>query len=196
MPRNDYEKLLTLKISSERYVLQNYKLGNLKRAITKIVDIKTHTTGYLEEDVNLWIDIFPIDGLPEDENEVKRIYNKVRFYRKLLYVCGARLGLGRTIIKKYLLYFLKPIANCFFGVNRCVKELNKIAKQYSYENAKYVGDIVGGIYGKTVEVEFEHHIFPTFSCWNLYLSGCHGDYMQLPPVEKRKAHIQKVFLEG
>ena len=206
MPRREYEKLLTLDLNSNRYILQNYKFGNLKRAITKVIDIKTHTTGYLEEDVHLWIDIFPIDGLPEPEDEVKQIYNEVKYYRKLLYVCGARLGLGRNILKKYLLYFLKPIANTFWGVDWCVKRINQIAGKYSYENDKYVGDIVGGIYGigerlpkeefeKTVEVEFEKHILPTFSCWHLYLSGCHGDYMKLPPVEKRKAHIQSVFLE-
>ena len=57
MPREEYEKLLNIDLNSTRYVLQNYRLGNLKRAISKIVDVKTHTTGFLEEDVHLWIDI-------------------------------------------------------------------------------------------------------------------------------------------
>ncbi len=206
MPREEYEKLLNIDLNSTRYVLQNYRLGNLKRAISKIVDVKTHTTGFLEEDVHLWIDIFPIDGLPEDEETVKRIYKKAFFYRKLLYVCGAKLGAGRSALKKYLLYVLKPVANFFWGVDKCVKEINKISREFSYEDAKYVGDIAGGIYGtgeclpkegfeKSINVEFEKHLFPIYSCWETYLTGCHGDYMQLPPVEKRKKHIRRVLIE-
>ena len=206
MPRKDYEKLLTLALNSERYVLQNYKLGNLKRAITKVVDIKTHTSGFLEEDVHLWIDIFPVDGLPEEEEKVREIYQKTYYYRKLLYVCGAKLGMGRNLVKKYLLFFLKPIANTFWGIDNIIKKFNIIAESYPYENFKYVGSIVGGIHGigermpkneyeKAIEVEFENYIFPTYSCWESYLNSCYGDYMKLPPVEERKTHIRKVLID-
>ena len=206
MPRRDYEQLLKIDFNSKRYVLQNFKFGNLNRAITKVVDLKTHTTGFLEEDVHLWLDIFPVDGLPEKDEEVIKIYKRVYFYRKILYVCGAKLGLGRSETKKYLLYFLKPIAKLFWGVDKCIRNINIISSEYSYEEAKYVGVIVGGIYGigerlpkddfeKTIEVEFENHIFPAYSCWKTYLSGCYGDYMQLPPIEKRKTHVRKVLLE-
>ena len=71
--------------------------------------------------------------------------------------------------------------------------------------SKYVGAITWGLYGvgermlkskfeKEVEVEFEGHRFPTFSCWDSYLKGLYGDYMQLPPVEKRKTHDMVAYL--
>ena len=44
------------------------------------------------------------------------------------------------------------------------------------------------------EVEFEGHCFPCCSCWDSYLSGIYGDYMQLPPPEKRKAHDVEAYL--
>ena len=47
---------------------------------------------------------------------------------------------------------------------------------------------------KEVEVEFEGHRFPAFSCWDSYLKGLYGDYMQLPPVEKRKTHDMVAYL--
>ena len=43
--------------------------------------------------------------------------------------------------------------------------------------------------------EFEGHKFPAFSCWDKYLRGLYGDYMQLPPVEKRKTHDMVVYLD-
>lgn len=48
---------------------------------------------------------------------------------------------------------------------------------------------------KSVEVEFEGHKFPAFSCWNSYLKGLHGNYMELPPVEKRNTHNMIVYLK-
>ena len=206
MPRKDYEQLLTLSLNSDRYILQNYIFGNLKRAITKIVDVKTHTSGLLEEDIHLWIDIFPIDGLPDEKDKVKAIYRKTYLYRKLLYVCGAKLGLGRNIVKKHVLYFLKPIVNTFLGIDKIIENFNKLSAIYSYEKFNYVGCIVGGIHGlgermpksefeKAIKVEFENYRFPTFSCWESYLNNCYGDYMKLPPVEERKSHIREVLID-
>lgn len=40
-------------------------------------------------------------------------------------------------------------------------------------------------YEKCVMVEFEGHSLPAMSCWDSYLTGIYGDYMQLPPIEKR-----------
>lgn len=40
---------------------------------------------------------------------------------------------------------------------------------------------------------FEGHKFPTYSCWDSYLHGIYGNYMELPPIEKRKTHHMKVY---
>lgn len=149
-------------------------------------------------DTQLWIDVFPVDGLPDDIREVERIYKKRDFYRKILILCGARMGQGKTKVRKYLKYILKPLAN-LYGKKRCVDNIEALAAQYPYDEHKYVGDIVWGLYGvgermlksefeKAVEVEFEGHTFPTFSCWDSYLKGLYGDYMKLPPEEKRQTH--------
>ena len=42
-------------------------------------------------------------------------------------------------------------------------------------------------------VDFEGHKFPTYSCWDSYLHGIYGNYMELPPIEKRKTHHMKVY---
>lgn len=66
-----------------------------------------------------------------------------------------------------------------------------------FENAEYVGIITWGLYGlgermlkiefqQLIEVEFEGYKFPVFSCWDSYWAGLYGDYMKLPPPEKKK----------
>lgn len=46
---------------------------------------------------------------------------------------------------------------------------------------------------KEVEVEFEGYKMPAFSCWDSYLHGIYGNYMQLPPLEKRQTHDMIVY---
>lgn len=79
------------------------------------------------------------------------------------------------------------------------KRMCDLAKRYSYHTSRYVGIIVWGLYGigervpkdefeKKVNVLFEGREFPAMSCYKKYLSGIYGDYMKLPPKEKRKTH--------
>lgn len=48
---------------------------------------------------------------------------------------------------------------------------------------------------KQVMVQFEGHQFSAFSCWDSYLKELYGDYMKLPPVEKRQTHDMKVYVK-
>ena len=64
-------------------------------------------------------------------------------------------------------------------------------------------NVVWGLYGKgeimqkkdfleLKMIRFEGQDFPVFSCWDNYLSGLYGNYMELPPKEKRFSHMIKV----
>lgn len=207
MPRPDYKKLISFNKQISGLELKCNALKNTMIPFCKLVNTNTKICiQYMENDYNqhIWIDIFPIDGLPENIIETKNIYKECNFYRKLFYICDAKLGEGKTKFKKYAKYILKPLAN-LYGKKRCIDNIEQIASQYPYETSKYVGAITWGLYGvgermlksefeKAIEVEFEGHKFPAFSCWDSYLKGLYGDYMQLPPVEKRKTHDMVAYL--
>ena len=208
MPRPDYERFIRSYSQAQScYKLKSGYLKNFSAPFTKVIDIRTKVLSQFNEsdvDTNLWIDIFPVDGLPENLTEVQNIYDKCNFYRTVLNLSSAKLGEGKTAFRKYSKYLLKPLAQ-IYGKKRCIDKIEKIASQYPYETSKYVGAITWGLYGvgermlksefeKEVEVEFEGHRFPAFSCWDSYLKGLYGDYMQLPPVEKRKTHDMVAYL--
>ena len=209
MPRKDYEFFIK-NFSSDKNNLEVRcnLLNNFDLPFAKIVDLDTIIDSKFDESENnkhLWIDIFPVDGLPENIDEVKIIYDKCNFYRTILGLTTAKLGEGTTFFRKYSKYILKPLAK-LYGRKRCVDKIEQIAKSNSYGTSKYVGAVTWGLYGigermlksefeKSVEVEFEGHKFPAFSCWDSYLTGLYGDYMQLPPVEKRKTHNMTVYLK-
>mgnify|MGYP002531553646 CR=1 FL=1 len=105
MPRSDFNKLIEF---SRSYQNDTYKFLFFSQTGTllpyaKFVNIKTHIDAkYAEDEMqqHLWLDIMPMDGLPEDLNEVARIYKKAEYYRKIIGLCNAKLGEGKSAVKK------------------------------------------------------------------------------------------------
>ena len=211
MPRSDFNKLIEF---SRSYQNDTYKFLFFSQSGTllpyaKFVNVKTHIDAkYAEDEMqqHLWLDIMPMDGLPEDLNEVARIYKKAEYYRKIIGLCNAKLGEGKSAVKKLAKYVLKPLA-LIYGKDRAINHLNNLAMKYDYDSSKYVGAITWGLYGvsermlkaevdQTTEITFENNKFSTFSCWDSYLKGLYKDYMKLPAVEKRINHEMIAWIEN
>ena len=208
-----YKDLMNIKLKlinqSDTYKFLFFSQSGTLLPYAKFVNVKTHIdTKYAEDEMqqHLWLDIMPMDGLPEDLNEVARIYKKAEYYRKIIGLCNAKLGEGKSAVKKLAKYVLKPLA-LIYGKDRAINHLNNLAMKYDYDSAKYVGAITWGLYGasermlkaevdQTTEITFENNKFSTFSCWDSYLKGLYKDYMKLPPVEKRINHEMIAWIEN
>lgn len=205
MPRPDYEKLI--KINKDlngingRFQIVCDELGNFDFPFMKILDTKTVCNMDYTIKTNydhLWIDVLPVDGLPDNMSDVDHLYNKVSFYRRLLSLCLAKAGKGSTKFKAISKVFLVPFAK-LIGKKRLLEKINDLASLNKYETSKNVGILTWGLYKsnelmkkedfeKKDVVVFEGHKFSVMSCWRSYLENLYGDYMKLPPVEKRKVH--------
>lgn len=203
MPRADYDKFIKLysQLDDNIYEVRSNQLHNFSAPFAKLVDTRTDVSRvYSDSDrtKHLWIDIFPVDGLPHSIEEVGNIYKRCNRYRSILKLTDCIPGEGKSKLKAYLKYILKPMAN-LYGQKRCVNNIEAVAAEHTYEASTYVGIVTNGLYGvgermlksefeQSVMVEFEGKQYPTFSCWDTYLSGIYGDYMTLPPEEKRVTH--------
>jgi len=138
--------------------------------------------------------------LPNDMNKVADIYRKCKRYQAIYARTNSVWGKG-TALKRYI---IKPIAD-LYGRKRCIDNIETLAAENPYESSEYVGVVTWGLYGvrermlktefeKAVEVEFEGYQLPAFSCWDSYLHNLYGNYMELPPVEKRKTHDIDAYL--
>lgn len=206
MPRVDYIRFLQLFPREGRYRAKSNILNNMDRPFGKVVDTYTTVHGFFTKSNSfdhLWIDVFPVDGLPEDIDKVKKIYKQCSFYRRILRLSDCKLGEGKTSFKKYSKYILKPLA-CLYGKKRCIEHIEKIAQQNPYDSCNYVGIVTNGLYGvgermkkdefeTAVTVQFENQMFPTFSCWDSYLKGIYGKYMEIPPDCSKKKHDMNVY---
>ncbi len=213
MPRPDYEKLLK-NLSELNNTLPSYMQFNswynnqINFPFIKLVDTRTEIkVDYENPDLagtHLWIDIFPIDGIPEDENQIIKIFKKSKYYRHILQIKMAQPGEGKSTLKK----ILKPVLIQLFRPIKykdLSKSIDDLAKTYDFNNTESIAGIVWG-YGPQekinkkkfmtpIKVEFENHKFNAPSNYDEYLSGLYKDYMQLPPEEDRVVHGITAFLD-
>ncbi|WP_270518116.1 LicD family protein [Megamonas funiformis] len=210
MPRPDYMRFLKIfpEIYKGRYFLRCPERNNFSLPFTKLMSKNIEISSLSIDknmESNLWIDIFPVDGLSEDINKVKKIYKKRYIYGTLLLLKFSKVG-NFNLKKRFQRCIGKVIAKLIsdkFLINR----INNLIDIKDYNKYKYVGAVTWGLYGigermkksefeKVVYVDFEGYKFPAFSCWDSYLRGLYKNYMELPPIDKRKTHEMEAYYIG
>lgn len=216
IPRDDYEKLRKLVRTEpigEHYTFASGDDGNYSSPYGQMIDTDTvlrrASTEYLLESAvtgHLYIDIFPVDGYPDSEKETARFIRRVTFLRKAVKYSRSKFGRGtsgfRLMLKFFPILITRLLGNRFL-VRRMVREVSK----YPYVSANYIGISANALYGvgeryrkdrafPLVEVPFEGKQYPAVACYDEYLKGIYGDYMKLPPKEKRKSHHIQVYLRN
>ena len=205
MPRPDYDRMIQMIRNKETDLqVRAFELGNFEFPYAKLINpnLEVKLEYSTSKASYLWLDIFPIDGLPDSLKETEALYKKVHYLLILLKIAQAKPGTGKSFVKKIIKLFVQPLLN-LYGEKRLANHLKSLALGTPYASAKWVGGVTWGLNGigervpknefeKTVLLEFEGLQLPTFSCWEMYLKGMYGDYMKLPPEEKRLTHEMAV----
>lgn len=211
MPRPDYERLISL--GKDRQLPGGFSIMPFSGDWNHPVFIKLLNDG-IEVDARyengvgcLWLDINPVDGLPDDSGELDNVYRRATRLQKLITFCKADSRQGKTFAKRVFKRFLVPLANNVGLLPLAVRELDCLGKRYEFGETPWAGCLAWGLYGpgercplsgweKMAHFEFEGREFPGVGCWDEYLHGIYGDYTQLPPVEKRATHEMKAWRIG
>ncbi len=206
MSRPDYDTLLKLAQKSKNfgghYKIECFFLGNSNYPFIKVIDTNTKIDPtYMEEGStgSLFVDVFPVDALPDNISKIKSIYRKAEIYRRILMLNSAKIGTGKSKLRTLIKPFLVPFAK-LIGVKRCNQKLDQLSRTYNFAAGQKVGSIMWGLYGpgevmpkqgfdQSITVTFEGHSFQTMACWKEYLINMYGDYMKLPPKESRRIHL-------
>ncbi len=207
MPRPDYERFCRMmrgkSFDHGNIFLKDDKDASWPLPFAKLLDRRikvSFTYKQDDEDDFLWMDIFPVDGMPE-QKRVKAHFQKMDFLRMMLHMSMAKPGQGTTRFRAMAKYAMQPFF-LLFPTRFWKKIIIAQSRQYSFEECDHVGVSVSGIYGEgesvtknpdLMEMDFEGNHFKGTVMWDEYLSGIYGDYMQLPPEEERVPHAMKAY---
>jgi lipopolysaccharide cholinephosphotransferase len=205
MPRPDYMSFIR---QYPGEVHENYVLGapgkkNHPFTYAKVFDKRTRIveaglSGRADSRYGICIDIFPMDGVPEDIHKSDAFFECQKMWFSAYSLSVTRFSksktLIQTVVKAVILAVMKMI-----GPNVFIQIINGRAMRYKFDDSQYVAASCVPYYGKRervlksnyvdpVKVEFEGGLFNAPKGYNEYLSHLYGDYMELPPLDKRHSH--------
>ena len=200
MPRPDYEKFLASFVSEGLSLHDLAKDETKKETFLKVVKDGTlmveKLTGREMWGVN--VDVFPIDGAPSDSLE--EFYSaldsrRILFHRIIPYYKGMTSHKALWFAK----YCFKRVRFPYFHSPLFLKnEIISSIKAFPFDKEEIAGIYFAAektrtfarreVFEKYITLPFEDGMFSAIADYDSWLRSVYGDYMQLPPEEKRVSH--------
>lgn len=203
MPRPDYEYLICLSDDFKREtgyeVAGHHDIAAAISPFVKVCDLGIAVEAPdLVEPERLWMDVFPVDGMESDLVAARKQCRQFEFLRLLLAALTSPVSSAQGMTRKLVKCFLKMVGSVV-GKQRVAKIITARAQRIPLDRAEFAGHLVHTPYGVRermriesflcpVELSFEGRDFKTLAAWDAYLTAIYGDYMQLPPEDKRATH--------
>lgn len=217
MPRDDYEKLLKvapMELPAHLEVVNYRNTPQYQYYITRILDKQTKV---IEERIgndckytNASIDIFPIDGTPNNKILRKVYFFRVLSHRALMSLCykdSIDRKRHRGTVEKIFLWIMEhlPIEKITNPYKQKCK-IDKLLRSQDVKKSKYIGNIMGAyrtreivpakFYGKGTMYKFEDMELRGLDMYDEYLTYTYGNYMRYPTEDKRKTHFKIIEIYG
>ena len=206
MLRADYDKFISeaYKFLPDEYELQTpYNTPKTPIFFTKLrlkdTTCVNHACYRLKMEHGIFIDIFPVDNIPDDDRSFHKQYrqwwrlNKLYLWRQCPYTNDIGVS-PKLIIKKSIKYCLSFVLK-ILPRKYLVKRLDDVATRYNGIKTSRKGNLY---YPRPVciyynllpfeEGEFNGNSILLPGGWDQHLTAVYGDYMKLPPEEERFGH--------
>lgn len=208
MTRPDYEKFLEY---AQKELPEELELGYFKtnpnhqkycaRIIDKNVSVKRNDAAK-DYYVNIWIDILPLDGMPD--SKLKNKFHKFHLLWRRLFLqysifdavkMNKKRKLYETLLIKIGFIFVKLI---HLDSHKQMYKLDKVLTKYKYEESQNVINFMGAdkfkeifkksAFNQTAPYKFENIEIIGPKDYDYILKTIYGDYMTLPKEEDRISH--------
>lgn len=215
IPRASYDRLL--KEISDR-LPENLELRTYQDEtdhhyyFARIVDTRyqIRRMGSLEERLeNIWVDLFPLDGMPD--GHVARGWHKLRLtFVRLKYhlSCFEKVNIkrpGRPLIERIIIRFaMLTRVGKWFNTRRQLDKMDRLLRKYPPEQSDWLVNFMGQtsyrfneLFKKEVYGQGKHYPFEDMQLigperYDDYLKSLYGDYMTPPDVSDRNAHVSEL----
>lgn len=209
MPRKDYNKFVKLQNEYPHdYFLVNHDTDkNWQFNFAQFVDNQSEIIVRMNEKprkCKIWIDVFPLDGLPNNAL-LRRIHiERIMLYRYLIQIPNIRTQVdthkvGRPFYEKCVIKLLHYIPlGRLVKVDSVLKKMQEYLEKYDYDGSNFVGNMLGkyrerevvpyDYFGQGKVMDFENIKACCPSKPDLLLKHLYGEYMLLPPEKDRVSH--------
>ena len=214
LPRKDFERLhelLKTKMPSGFGICNRFNNNDWHFAMSQFVDLNSEIEINIAEKTRksyIWIDVFPIDGLPD--GSVARWFRvkNILFHRyivQLAYISTqVDIHKKRPLIEKIILCFFKIIPlGKLFDTNKIIDNMEKILRKNDFYNSNWCGNMLGRYrerevvpsawFGTPKKGEFEGMLVNIPEKSHEILQALYGEYMKLPPEKDRVAHNVRII---
>ena len=206
MERSEYNKFIKLinngKKIDKNFDVIGFELGNDIWPFVKVINKDVIIEESAGVDNNLWLDIFPLDASP-----INNIYySKLKIIQKLFFIKrNDDMNLSevssskiKLFLKKFIRILIRPIP-----IKKIVGSYIKECSKYNCYDVGYFANNVWGIFEKerynasslkqNKKYKFESIEVNSLADSDGWLTLRYGDYMSLPPEEKRQTHEFKAW---
>lgn len=204
MPREDFERFKKEYTAHGPYrLLTGCEEGKLYSMHMKVEDTRTVINEGCHKGVNgLFVDIFPLDGMPENTEECRAFMKKANSVRRRLMLSQRPMIHLKDKMHDPLLAKLQAKMH---SPEYWYKKSDAICRTYPYADSAFTGAVCGvygvkeafprRIYDEITRMEFEGIQLNALANWDEFLTQFYGDYMTPPPVKKQAGtHGIEAFL--
>ena len=206
MPRNDYNKFLEKapNVISKEFIIQSpynekkspFSYTKIRRVNTKYIEKYHHK---LDIEKGIYIDLYPVDNIPDDDNLRKKQWKKAQMYCKLYFsrqCLHASISLNFkkifSFLKRGFLYVTLRILPQSFYMKKIDYYMTMYDSVKTKRKACLFSPNYNNIYIKLfplLEGKFGDLIVKIPNCYDDHLCKRYGDYKKDLPKEKRIGHI-------
>ena len=208
MKRSDYNKLIEIAPGEFKkpYFLQSAHSEVVPRGYARLRnDNTTAITAYdLDKDIHhgIFIDIFPLDNLPDDEQERNKWLKKITFFHKIIRAgVSKRTGKHETLLNNILICICRGVIACF-GYAGAMQRYEKLCSRYNDRDTEYISYPAyskgkkkhiweSACFNSSHEVPFEYTTIMIPDQYDSRLRTEYGDYMT--PVRAGTTHGNVIF---
>ncbi|MBQ6532274.1 MAG: LicD family protein [Solobacterium sp.] len=206
MPRHDYEEFIRIypaeRTNPDYDFMTYHDAPDLYVSSGKFYNNKTILKEAADSDlqIGVYLDVFPLDNAGDTLDDAKKLFEDTMAIRRKIDVQNWKIIKERAWYKNAVIAAIKAVSPK--GVRpKLIRELDETCMRFAGEAmTEYVGFVCAAHNGlkeilkrewfdEYIKVPFEQYEFKIPACWHEILTGFYnGDYMQLPPEEKRKSH--------
>ena len=210
MPRPDYERFYDMVQSGEidlgdRFVLSADRGKKAFYPFLKLMDKTRPIKRWSQKEVPyLYIDIFPLDGAPQEEKKLKKLRKKSFKYSAIMALARWAVPEHRWMLIFRVLGFPFYLGATLYGMSRAARKAAELAQKTKYEESEncavFCFDpdrwlLPREAFTQYTELPFDGYNFQAVAAWDEWLTLCYGDYMTPPPQNKQFKHNLKVLCQ-